>query len=119
MAERRVVLSRKGEVPLPKPKLPTDLCKRCGVAGQPGHTREDHKPDTSKAHAHFRDSMQMKGMESRMFPTVNHDPTCHVTMCACMYFVEPDAAEVPPNMPMWYLRQRDAARLFAEAKAVE
>lgn len=43
----------------------------------------DHHKDKEKAHAHFRDSMQMKGLESRMFPNLNKNPYCHVALCTC------------------------------------
>lgn len=59
----------------------------------------------------------MKGVGSRMFPTTNRDPSCHAPLCACCYFVEPDATEIPSNMPLWYIRERDTAKWIAEAKA--
>jgi hypothetical protein len=44
---------------------------------------KDHYKDKEKTHAHFRDAMQMKGLESRMFPNLNPNPYCHVALCTC------------------------------------
>jgi hypothetical protein len=43
----------------------------------------DHKKDSEKEHAHFRDSQQMKGLKSRMFPNQNPHAYCHVALCVC------------------------------------
>lgn len=47
------------------------------------HPMKDHYKDKEKTHAHFRDAMQMKGLESRMFPNLNPNPYCHVALCTC------------------------------------
>ena len=91
--------------------LPGDLCKLCW------HMRSDHYRDKEKKHAHFRDSMQMKGLESRMFPNTNREAYCHVPMCtACPRFIE-EWEEAPMNMPGSYVREKMAAKWIADAKA--
>jgi hypothetical protein len=54
------VLSRPGSAekfePVRPAPAPLDLCKMCR------HERRDHYADKEKTHAHFRDSMQMKGI---------------------------------------------------------
>ena len=42
----------------------------------------DHKTEPA-IHAHWRDSQQMRGLKSRMFPTPNRKPFCHVALCTC------------------------------------
>ena len=59
------------------PKGRHEKCPRC-----PHCMLCDHKDDKEKSHAHFRDSMQMKGMGSRMFRTAP-GVYCHVIFCDC------------------------------------
>lgn len=42
----------------------------------------DHKAEP-ESHPHWRDSQQMKGIASRMFPTPNRNAFCHVALCTC------------------------------------
>ncbi len=90
---------------------PQQLCALCQ------HLRSDHYRDKEKKHAHFRDSMQMKGLEARMFPNSNPEAYCHVPMCtACPRFVE-EWEEPVLNMPGSYVREKMAAKWIADAKA--
>jgi hypothetical protein len=55
---------------------PCPTCQHCQQC--------DHYPDKDAQHAHYRDSQQMKGLRSRMFPNSNRFAYCHVTLCVCV-----------------------------------